>query len=184
MHAASLHGKRGHGTVGVMTNRDLVLIVHNIRSTHNAGSLLRTADGLGLEHVYFTGYSPYPKGPKDSRLPHLSDKIDRQIHKTALGAEKTAVWSHEEDIDKLIGRLKAKGYFVAALEQTAGSMPLETFRPPQKTALLVGSEVGGLDERLLKKVDGCLEIPMAGAKESFNVAVAAAMALYRLRFTH
>jgi 23S rRNA (guanosine2251-2'-O)-methyltransferase len=65
--------------------KELVLIAHNLRSTHNVGSLLRTAEGLGLNHVYLSGYTPYPKQAEDSRLPHLVDKLDRQIQKTSLG---------------------------------------------------------------------------------------------------
>ncbi len=165
-----------------MNKREIILIVHNIRSTHNVGSLLRTADGLNLSHVYLTGYTPYPKSPHDLRLPHLAQKIDRQISKTALGAEKSVPWSYVEKIEQLIELLKNKGYMVAALEQTDTAESLGDFKPPDKIALLLGNEVEGIDTKTLELVDKHLEIPMLGKKESFNVAAAAAMALYRLRF--
>lgn len=95
--------------------RTLVLIAHNLRSAHNVGSLLRTADGLGLQAVYLTGYTPYPLSPNDVRLPHLGQKIEKQIAKTALGAEKTRIWKHETDIIPLIERLRGDGYQMAAL---------------------------------------------------------------------
>lgn len=165
-----------------MSKREIVLIAHNIRSAHNAGSLLRTADGLDLAEVYLTGYTPYPAGPADTRLPHLSRKIEHQINKTALGAQKSVKWFHEDKIDELVRRLKKHGFLIAALEQTPRSLKLHDFEPASKIALIVGSEVGGLDKETLALADKHLEIPMLGKKESFNVAAAAAMALYRLRF--
>jgi tRNA G18 (ribose-2'-O)-methylase SpoU len=163
--------------------RHIILIAHNLRSCHNVGSLLRTADGLGIEHVHLTGYTPYPKQIDDNRLPHLAAKIDRQIHKTALGAEHTVPWTHSEDVLPLIAILKADGYLVAALEQAPHAVKLPAFPMQQKPlALLVGREVEGVEAELLSECDRILEIPMEGQKESFNVAVAAAMALYHLRF--
>src|SRR5690554_3504656 len=97
--------------------RRLVLIAHDIRSCHNVGALLRTADGMAVERVYLTGYTPFPQQPDDKRLPHLAKKIDRQIHKTALGAENTIDWQYEADITALIARLTGAGYTVAAVEQ-------------------------------------------------------------------
>ncbi|MBW3569305.1 TrmH family RNA methyltransferase [Candidatus Parcubacteria bacterium] len=162
--------------------RQIVVIAHNIRSTHNVGALLRTCDGLGINKVYLTGYTPYPKQAADKRLPHLSTKIDKQIHKTALGAENSLPWEHNENILDVLGVLKEQGYKVAALEQSKNSIALADFRPPEKTALLLGSEVEGLDSKLLSLASATLEIPMFGEKESFNVVQAAAMALYHLRF--
>src|SRR5579885_2599476 len=78
--------------------RQIVLIAHDLRSTHNIGSLLRTADGLGVEKVFITGYSPYPLMARDDRLPHLAQKLDRDIHKTALGAEQSVAWEHDVDV--------------------------------------------------------------------------------------
>lgn len=164
--------------------RSLVLIAHNLRSAHNVGSLLRIGDGLAVERLYLTGYTPYPHaGDKDGRLPHLAVKLDRQIAKTALGAERSTVWRHAEDINKVISRLKRGGYLVAALERAPGSIQLPAFDPPPKLALVVGREVEGLEPEVLAACDLILEIPMLGDKESFNVASAAAMALYHLRFS-
>ena len=160
--------------------RDIVLIAENIRSIHNVGSLLRTAEGLGCKKVYLTGYTPYPKQINDSRLPHLADKISRQISKTALGAESIA--EYFEDIVILIGQLKKTGYKILSLEQTKGSLDITSYKPSQKCALIVGNEVDGVSEKTIKKSDIWLEIPMFGKKESFNVVQATAMALFYLRF--
>src|SRR5580765_8790609 len=101
--------------------RDIVLIAHNLRSCHNVGSLLRTAEGLGIAEVYLTGHTPYPTEPSDQRLPHLRAKIDKQISKTALGAEQFMTWSHQDAIDSLIAELKQRGYIIVAIEQTPGA---------------------------------------------------------------
>ncbi|HUS26451.1 MAG TPA: TrmH family RNA methyltransferase [Nevskiaceae bacterium] len=163
--------------------RDIILIAHNLRSCHNVGSLLRTAEGLGVTKVYLTGYTPYPLKPDDTRLPHLSAKIARQINKTALGAESTIVWEQQADVIELLDRLKKQEYTVAAIEQAPRAIPLPTYRPPQKIALIVGREVEGIEPEVLAACGTALEIPMFGHKESFNVAVAAAMAMYHCRFT-
>jgi 23S rRNA (guanosine2251-2'-O)-methyltransferase len=164
-------------------HRDIVVIAHDIRSTHNVGSLLRTCEGLGISHVYFTGYTPYPVLPgSDTRLPHIAAKLTEQIHKTALDAEDFVPWSHTETAEALIGTLKADGFTVIGLEQTKHGTPLPAFQPPRKVALLLGREVEGIEPGLLKLCDATVEIPMFGRKESFNVVQAAAMALYKLRF--
>lgn len=166
-----------------MTDRSIVVIAHDIRSTHNVGSLLRTCEGLGVKHVYLTGYTPYPVLAKgDTRLPHLARKLSNQIHKTALGAELSVAWSHLEDVADCIATLKQDGYQIIGLEQTPDSTLLPTFHPTSKTALLLGREVEGIAAELLKLCDQTVEIPMSGQKESFNVVQAAAMALYALRF--
>jgi len=160
--------------------RQIVLVVHNVRSAHNVGSILRTADGLGIEQVYLTGYTPYPPSPNDQRLPHQAQKADRQIRKTALGAEKTVPWKQTANVLELIENLRGGGYEIAALEQTKKAIPLDSYKPTKNVALIVGSEIGGLQERILDRADRHLEIPMHGKKESFNVSVAAAIALYHL----
>jgi 23S rRNA (guanosine2251-2'-O)-methyltransferase len=161
--------------------RSIVLIAHNLRSSHNVGSLLRTADGLGVQEVYLTGYTPYPLLSDDGRLPHLAHKIDAQISKTALGAQKTL--GKPADIVEVINDLKQQGYRICALEQAANSIKLPDYQPPDKIAILVGREVEGIEPEILAKCDQILEIPMLGQKESFNVVQAAAMALYHCRFT-
>lgn len=167
------------------TMRSLILIAHNLRSTHNVGSLLRTAEGIGVEQVILTGYTPYPlkqDDPRDPRLPHLSAKLHKAIHKTALGAETTQNWSHQEDVTEVIAALQTQGWTIAAVEQAAGSIELPRYAPADKVALLVGREVEGIEHDVLALTDVTLEIPMAGSKESYNVSQAAAMALYHCRF--
>jgi len=161
---------------------DIVVIAHDVRSTHNVGSLLRTCEGIRVSHVYLTGYTPYPKLDADSRLPHISAKLDKQIHKTALGAEALVSWSHVEDIHVCLSRIRRDGYTIAALEQSSDSVALPDFQSPDKIALLLGREVEGIDVAILEECDVVLEIPMFGQKESFNVVQAAAMAFYKLRF--
>lgn len=161
--------------------RSIVVIAHDIRSTHNVGSLLRTCEGLGVAQLYLTGYTPYPPMAGDDRLPHVAAKLGRQIAKTALGAETLLPWRHEADIAALITRLQADGYTVVALEQAPDSIPLPQFAPPAKLAVLLGREVEGIDPALLQLCDTTVEIPMYGRKESFNVVQAAAMALYHCR---
>jgi tRNA G18 (ribose-2'-O)-methylase SpoU len=164
--------------------RDIVLIAHDVRSTHNVGSLLRTAEGLGVSHVYFTGYTPYPPlSAHDERLPHIAQKLGKQIQKTALGAEATVPWSSRNDISVLLEQLRTDGFRLVALEQDKRSVLLPEYSPPAKIALLIGREVEGIDPELLALTDDILEIPMFGSKESFNVVQAAAMTLYHLRFT-
>jgi len=162
--------------------RQLALILNDIRSAHNVGALLRTADGLGVQNVYITGYTPYPLTKDDTRLPHLSQKISERIDKTALGAIKTVNWKHEKNIYNLIHKLRADGYVISALEQTPGAKALPSYAVPDKLVLILGNEVKGLSKKIMASVDINLEIPMFGEKESFNVAAAAAMALYHCRF--
>jgi 23S rRNA (guanosine2251-2'-O)-methyltransferase len=162
--------------------RKLVLIAHNLRSAHNVGSLLRTCEGLGVDEIYLTGYTPYPARTGDERLPHLAQKTSRQIAKTALGAEKSAAWQHQTNINSVLAKLKSRAFVIAALEQAPGSVKLPEFNPPAKLALIVGREVEGIEPEILAICDRIIEIPMFGRKESFNVVQAAAMALYHFRF--
>lgn len=161
----------------------IVLIAHNLRSCHNVGSLLRTAEGLGVTEVILSGYTPYPLMVADRRLPHEAAKLDKQIRKTALGAELAQTWRQADDISQVLSQLRSDGFRLAAVEQASGSVALPAFQPPDKLALLVGREVEGVEAEVLAMVDEILEIPMFGRKESFNVVQAAAMALYHCRFT-
>lgn len=166
--------------------RDIVLIAHNLRSCHNVGSLLRTAEGLGVTEVILSGYTPYPiplESTSDTRLPHEARKLHKQIQKTALGAEASQKWHHEANVFTVIAQLKEQSYVLAAIEQTANSQPLPEYVPGQKIALLVGREVEGVESEVLQAADLVLEIPMFGDKESFNVAQAAAMVIYHCRFS-
>jgi 23S rRNA (guanosine2251-2'-O)-methyltransferase len=158
--------------------RQIVLIAHNLRSTHNVGSLLRTADGLGVTTVYFTGYTPYPLAAGDDRLPYIAQKLHKQIAKTALGAENSVAWRHESDIFTIMENLKREGFTIAALEQTPHAVPLTEFKPPDKLAMIVGREVEGIEPEILQAAGLAVVIPMSGKKESYNVAIAAAIALY------
>lgn len=162
--------------------RDIVLIAHDMRSTFNVGSLFRTAEGLGVSKIYLTGYTSYPKQENDSRLPHISQKLDAQIAKTALGAEKLLAWEHNPNIEPILGNLKINGFELVALEQSAHAVTLPDYNPPAKIALVLGTEVTGVPANVLKRIPTHLEIPMYGDKESFNVVVAAAIAMYHIRF--
>lgn len=157
------------------------MIAHNIRSVHNVGSILRTADGFGTDKVFFTGYTPYPRQDNETRLPHNVDRIDSQISKTALGAEKTVDWEARPNILSLIRELRNKGFAIASLEQNPKSLNLERFKSNANVALVLGSEVEGTENNILKEVDFILEIPMSGTKESFNVGVSCGIALYHLK---
>lgn len=159
----------------------IVVIAHNIRSTHNVGSILRSGDGFGVSKVICTGYTPYPTLPDDKRLPHLRNKLTAQIHKTALGAEETMAIEYVEQPTKVLAQLKIQGYQIIALEQSSRSVMLPDFKPKHdKIALLLGEEVHGITNNLLGLCDTVLEIPMCGKKESFNVSVATGIALYQI----
>ena len=157
---------------------EIIVIAHNIRSTHNVGSIFRTAEGFGVSKIILSGYTPYPTVKNDPRLPHISEKITSQIHKTALDAERLVPFEYHETLD--LGTLDLAGYRIVALEQAPTSVPLREYRPPAKLALLLGEEVHGITAELLAQVDDIVEIPMHGQKESFNVSVAAGIALYAL----
>ena len=162
--------------------RQIILIAHNLRSTHNVGSLFRTAEGLGIKKLYLSGYTPYPVSKTDDRLPHIARKAEADIAKTALGAETMVKWQHCDTVEEAISKLQAKGFKVVALEQSDDATALQEFEAPNKIAILVGREVEGIEPEVLKLCDQIIEIPMLGSKESFNVVQAAAMALYQFRF--
>ena len=157
---------------------EIIVIAHNIRSTHNVGSIFRTCEGFGVNRILLTGYTPYPLLKNDSRLPHISEKLTAQIHKTALGAETMVPFEYQEHPD--LGALAREGYEIVALEQAPTSINLRNYHAPHKLALLLGEEVHGIPNELLKQCPTILEIPMVGTKESFNVSVATGIALYAL----
>lgn len=165
----------------------ITLVAHDIRSTHNVGAFFRTCDGLGIERIIFSGYTPYPTFEGDSRLPHFADKITRQIHKTALGAESVVDFTRFETLDDVIKNLKDDGYTMVALEQFPGSITpaacaahIREKDPEAKVALFIGNEIHGVRDEILTQMDYVMEIPMQGVKESLNVSVATAIALYAL----
>ncbi len=160
--------------------RDVIVIAHDMRSAHNVGSLLRTAEGLGVTKVYLTGYTPHPEYEDDPRLPHIAKKLTKDIHKTALGAEVSQAWEYVVDPVGLLSELTEGGYQILGLEQSESSVLLPDINVRAKVALLLGREVEGIDPVLMKQCDQIIEIPMFGKKESFNVVQASAMAMYQL----
>lgn len=158
--------------------RQIIVIAHNIRSTHNVGAFFRTADGFGVSKIIFSGYTPYPTLEDDTRLPHFADKITRQIHKTALGAETMVPFERHETPP--ITALKDEGYEIVGLEQDERSILLPEYKVPEKVALLLGNEIDGIYSEYRDQCDALIEIPMHGGKESFNVSVATGIALYHL----
>ncbi len=174
---------------------EIVVIAHNIRSTHNVGAIFRTCEGFGVSKIILSGYTPYPDlsvqliapscsyldsdtATNDPRLPHIREKITAQIHKTALGAENLVPFEYRETLD--LGTPDLAALPLVALEQAPGSVSLSDFVPPAKFALLLGEEVHGIEPELLAQADHIIEIPMYGQKESFNVSVATGIALYQL----
>lgn len=157
---------------------ELILVLHNIRSTHNVGSIFRTAEGLGVSRLILSGYTPYPNIPHDTRLPHIAEKLTSQIKKTALGAESMVPFEYfDEDVILKLQSLKSLGYRIVGLEQDARSVMLREYDAPDKLVLVLGEEVEGIATELRDVCDDLVEIPMKGKKESFNVSVAAGIAL-------
>lgn len=159
---------------------EIIVVAHNIRSTHNVGAIFRTCEGFGVKSLILSGYTPYPQLAEDARLPHIAEKLTSQIHKTALGAEKTLPFTYQETPD--LDNLKNKGYTIIGLEQDQRSIFLPDFHPPAKMVLLLGEEVAGIPTELRDQCDELVEIPMRGQKESFNVSVATGIALYGLAY--
>jgi len=163
----------------------ITLLAHDIRSTHNVGAFFRTCDGLGIDRIIFSGYTPYPTLEEDTRLPHFADKLTRQIHKTALGAETTVPFERFETLKDTLNNVK--GSILIALEQSDNSLTpkqvtaeLNKVSVEKEVVLIVGNEIHGVSEETLASVDYVMEIPMHGCKESLNVSVATAIALYEL----
>lgn len=159
---------------------EIIVIAHNIRSTHNVGAIFRTCEGFGVKNIILSGYTPYPLTVNDQRLPHISRKITSDIHKTALGAEDLVSFIHE--VEPNFEQLRSSGFAIVGLEQGLTATPLHTYSPPQKIALLIGEEVHGIAKSLQQECEALLEIPMKGKKESFNVSVATGIALYALTY--
>ncbi|MEK7471732.1 MAG: TrmH family RNA methyltransferase [Patescibacteria group bacterium] len=160
---------------------EVVLIAHDIRSSHNIGSLARSADSFGVKTIYCTGITPYIRAEQDERLPHIRNKIIADIHKTALGAEATVDILHKPNLKSLFSSLRKDGFDIIALEQSESSVPLKSFNATKRIALLLGTETTGLPTVLVTLCDQVLEIPMLGKKESLNVSVAGAIAMYELK---
>ncbi len=146
----------------------VVVVLDNIRSQNNVGSIFRTADAFRCEAVFLCGITAVP--------PH------REIHKSALGATESVDWSYFPSTAEALEELRKQHFLVYALEQTDRSISLESFDFPskEKVAFILGNEVSGIDDQLLDKVDGCLEIPQFGTKHSLNVSVAAGILLWNV----
>ncbi len=146
----------------------VILLLENIRSMHNVGSVFRTADAFLTEAIYLCGYTPRP--------PH------RDIHKTALGATETVEWKYVDRALDAVKLLKTAGYQILGVEQVAGSIPLQRLKltGDEKMVLIFGNEVEGVSEEVLACCDACIEIPQFGMKHSLNVSVTAGMVLWEL----
>lgn len=145
----------------------LVVVMDNVRSMHNVGSVFRTADAFRLEAVYLCGITATPPS--------------NEIHKTALGAEESVDWIHFPTALEAVRSLQANGYKVLAVEQAEGSTKLHEFtpEPDKKYAVVMGNEVKGVAQEVIDAADGCLEIPQFGTKHSMNVSVTAGIIIYK-----
>ncbi|MGH7234012.1 MAG: TrmH family RNA methyltransferase [Candidatus Saccharimonadales bacterium] len=161
----------------------LYLIADNLRSAHNVGALLRLSEGLGVSEIFLCGITPYPRlKERDTRPPYLAEKINRRIAKTSLGAEISQAWSYESKTVNVLAKLQRVGVEIIGLEQDTLAIRLDSYKPKTDVALVVGNELDGISEEVLKLCSKIVEIPMVGKKESFNVSTAAAMALYYLTY--
>ena len=144
------------------------IVLDNVRSLHNIGSVFRTADAFRLEAVYLCGITATP--------PH------REIHKTALGATESVTWEYREETRAAISELKEKGYLIYAVEQTEGALLLDQVEisAGKKSALIFGHEIRGVDQQVVDMSDQCIEIPQYGTKHSLNISVAAGIVIWEL----
>ncbi len=160
-------------------------VLVNIRSLWNVGAIFRTADAVGIERLYLCGITPSPFD--------RFGKVRPQLHKVALGAERTVPWEKVASAPLFIGRLKREGYRIFAIEQSPSALPYwrtSSMKRPfnrrglEKVALVLGNEVSGLSASILQRCDKILEIPMRGKKESLNVAVAFGVVAFHLVYVH
>lgn len=152
--------------------KNIILILHNIRSVENVGAMFRTADAAGINKIYLTGYTPAPL-----------DRFGRKrgdMAKSALGAEEFVKWEQKKSILPLLTKLKTEDFKIIAIEQDKKSKDYKKVRLGVKNAFIVGTEVTGIPKNILKKCDIIAEIPMHGKKESLNVSVALGIALFRI----
>lgn len=161
----------------------MILVLDNIRSCYNVGAILRTAEGFGVEKVMLSGYTP--RVHDMNLLPHLRVKLDKEIHKTALGAENMLDIYSCSDIISELKKMKKQGWQIVGLENNIHEPNLVKINSLEakkkisdKVVLVLGEEVNGIDYSLYDIIDLFVEIPMRGQKESFNVSVAAGIATY------
>lgn len=156
--------------------KEVVLVLHDIRSVVNVGAIFRTAEAFGVGEVILSGYTP---GPLDR-----FGRLRGDFSKASLGAEESLIWRRFDSAEDVIGHLSSGGHKLLALEQTSESIDMRKFKskdlPYKKLALVVGNELLGVEESFLNKAEAVLEIPQFGKKESLNVASATAIALYAL----
>jgi len=147
-------------------NKEIYVLLNNIRSLHNVGSIFRTSEGAGVKKIFICGQTGYP--PRE------------EISKTALGAEENVPWEYYIDPIDCIKKLKKRGVRIIGLEQTAKSVNYSKFRPKYPLCLVVGHEIEGVQDKILSLCDDVIEIPMRGKKKSLNVSVAFGIAVYGL----
>ena len=147
-----------------------VVILYNIRSAHNVGSIFRTCDGAGVSKIYLAGYTPAPID--------RFGRVQSEIEKTSLGAILNVAWETIKKPEGLFDRLRNKGFQIISVEQHSGSVSLHDFKPNQKTVYIFGNEIDGVSDGICKESDVILEIPMHGKKESLNVGVSAGIVLF------
>lgn len=155
-----------------MTQKQVYLIIDNIRSNHNVGSIFRTADALGISKIYLCGTTPSP-------LDRFG-RIVGEITKTALGAEKNIKWEYSKLTNSVIKKLKKDGIKIVAIEQAKNSVDYKKVKIKNNIAFILGNEVDGINKNTLKLCDIVAEISMRGGKESLNVSVACGVALFRI----
>lgn len=158
------------------------VVLSNIRSCYNVGSILRTAEFFGVDRVCFVGVTPYPTLKSgDDRLPHIVEKLNKQIKKVSLGAEDNLELGHFDTLEESVIKLKLEGLEIVGLEQDPAAVNLNDFEFNSKDiALILGEETKGLNFEELSAVDRIIEIPRIGKKESLNVSVAFGVAISRL----
>ncbi len=155
-----------------MSEKHIYLVIDNIRSNHNVGSIFRTSDALGISKIYLCGTTPSP-------LDRFGREVG-EIAKTALGAEKNIKWEYVKTTNSVIKKLKRDGIKIVAIEQAENSVDYKKIKIKNHIAFVLGNEVGGINKNTLKLCDVVAEIPMKGGKESLNVSVACGVALFRI----
>lgn len=155
----------------------LIFILHNLRSAHNVGALFRSADGIGVEKIYCVGYTPIPAAPEKKYL----TTAEKEIKKTALGAETWLPWESRRSLAALMRTLRSEGFQIVGLELAPESVDYKKFKPRSRVALILGNEIEGIPKKILDVCDAIISIPMRGKKESLNVTVAGAVAGFDIR---
>jgi len=157
---------------------ELYLILDNIRSLYNVGSIFRIADCVGVRKIYITGITPYPTLSNDPRKPWEIERIQKQLHKTALGAELSIPWAYYPNIDIIVKQINSENIPIFILESNEISKNIYSIEFPNRCALIVGNEIYGVNQSLINQSTKIIHIPMVGIKESLNVSTATSIACY------